>query len=57
MQDSIPGPRDHDLSGRQMLNQLSHPGVPVNCSFCSSDNTFILFSYLEDCLARYNILG
>ena len=24
--DSIPGPWDHDLSQRQMLNQLSHPG-------------------------------
>ena len=30
MQDSIPGPQDHSLSGRQMLNQpLSHPGVPA----------------------------
>ena len=26
MQDSIPGPRDHDLSPRQMLT-LSHPGA------------------------------
>jgi len=25
----IPGPWDHDLSGRQMLNGLSHPGVLV----------------------------
>ena len=25
----IPGPRDHDLSYRQMLNWLSHPGAPV----------------------------
>ena len=25
---SIPGPRDHDLSQRQTLNQLSHPGAP-----------------------------
>jgi len=24
----IPGPWDHDLSQRQTLNQLSHPGVP-----------------------------
>ena len=24
----IPGPRDHDLSQRQMLNQLSHLGAP-----------------------------
>lgn len=28
MRDSIPGPRDHDLSRRQLSNQLSHPGVP-----------------------------
>ena len=25
---SIPGPQDHDLSRRQMLNQLHHPGIP-----------------------------
>ena len=25
---SIPGPRDNDLSQRQTLNQLSHPGTP-----------------------------
>ena len=24
----IPGPWDHDLSGRQVLKQLSHPGTP-----------------------------
>jgi len=29
---SIPGPRDHDLRRRQMLNQLSHPGVPLLCN-------------------------
>ena len=28
MQASIPGPWDHDLSQRQMLNQLIHPGAP-----------------------------
>ena len=28
---SIPGPWDHDLSWRQTLNPLSHPGAP--CSF------------------------
>ena len=27
MQDSILGPWDYDLSQRQMLNQLSHPGA------------------------------
>ena len=26
---SIPGPRDHDQSRRQTLNQLSHPGAPI----------------------------
>ena len=26
---SIPGPWDHDLSQRQMLNQLNHPGAPT----------------------------
>ena len=26
---SIPGPQDYDLSQRQMLNQLSHPSVPI----------------------------
>ena len=25
---SIPGPQDHDLNQRQMLNRLSHPHVP-----------------------------
>ena len=25
----IPGPRDHDLSLRQMLNLLSHSGAPI----------------------------
>jgi len=28
MRDLIPGPWDHDLSRRQTLNQLSHPGAP-----------------------------
>ncbi|XP_064449346.1 pentatricopeptide repeat-containing protein 1, mitochondrial isoform X4 [Mirounga angustirostris] len=28
MLDSIPRPWDHDLSGRQMLNRLSHAGAP-----------------------------
>ena len=27
---SIAGPWDHDLSQRQMLNELSHPGLPRN---------------------------
>ena len=25
----VPGPLDHDLSGRQIFNQLSHPGTPI----------------------------
>ena len=25
---SIPGPQDHDLSPRQALNRLNHPGIP-----------------------------
>ena len=29
---SIPGHWDHDLSGRQTLNRLSHPGAPANTS-------------------------
>ena len=29
MQDLIPGPWHHDLSWRQMLNQLPHPAAPV----------------------------
>ena len=28
MWDSIPGPWDHDLSRRQVLNHLNHPGAP-----------------------------
>ena len=30
---SIPGPQDHDLSQRQMLNQLSYLGVPKQMCF------------------------
>ena len=37
----IAGPQDHDLSGRQMLNQLSHPGVPILICFEKID-LFIL---------------
>ena len=29
MRGSIPGPWDHDLSRRQKLNPLSHPGAPT----------------------------
>ena len=25
----IPGPQDHDLTWRQQVNQLSHPGAPI----------------------------
>ena len=31
MQDSIPGPWDHDLSQRLTFNSLSHPGT-LNCN-------------------------
>ena len=27
------GPWDHNLSPRQMLNQLSHPGAPIYSDF------------------------
>ena len=30
MQDSIPGPQDHELSQRQIPNGLSHPNVPYS---------------------------
>ena len=33
MQGLIPGPWDHDLNQRLMLNQLSHPGAP-NGEYC-----------------------
>ena len=33
MWDSIPGPSDHDLSRRQKLNWLSHPGTLCTCFF------------------------
>ena len=42
MQDSILGPWDYDLSQRQMLNQLSHPGAPVCVYF------FQWFMYLRN---------
>lgn len=29
MRGSVPGPWDHDLSQRQMLIQVSHPGPPT----------------------------
>ena len=40
-QDSIPGPWDHDLSRRQMLNRLSHPGAPYGIveSLCYTPET------------------
>ena len=33
---SVPGCWDHDLSQRQMLNQLSHPGAPIPVVLTSS---------------------
>ena len=32
---SMPGPWDQDLSWRQVLSQLSHPGTPILCFFFS----------------------
>jgi len=43
MWDSISGTRDYDLSRRQMLNQLSHPGVPQ--SSCFKKNAFMEVSF------------
>ena len=42
MQGSIPGPRDYDLSSRQMLHQLSHPSTSVFI-FCGCYNKAINF--------------
>ncbi|XP_064439430.1 putative protein PTGES3L isoform X3 [Mirounga angustirostris] len=39
MRDSIPGLQDHDLSRRQSLNQLSHPGAP--------GRLFLICTFLE----------
>ena len=40
MRDSIPGPRDQELSQRQTLNQLSHPGVPLNSFLYKKSQVF-----------------
>ena len=40
MWDSIPGPWNHDLSWRQMLNWLSHPGVPANTILIPNSKLF-----------------
>uniref|UniRef100_M3Z3A5 Uncharacterized protein n=1 Tax=Mustela putorius furo TaxID=9669 RepID=M3Z3A5_MUSPF len=37
MRNSIPGPQDHDLSRRQRLNPLSHPGAPGSHPFLMTD--------------------
>ena len=36
----IPGSWDHDLSRRQTLNPLSHPGTPSAYSSCSWGSEF-----------------
>ena len=36
---SIPGPWDHDLSPRQTVNQLSHPGTPQRWVYFSEGPT------------------
>ena len=39
----IPGLRDHDLSQRQMLNRLSHPGVlPTFILMCNETSIEVL---------------
>ena len=45
MWNSIPGPWDPNLSGRQMLNQLSHPGAQRNAIFKLTFITFFDFLY------------
>ena len=40
MRDLIPGRWDHDLSQRQLLNQLSHPGVPFDENLICINNIF-----------------
>ena len=49
-QGSIPGPWDHDLSQRQMLNQLSHPGAP-------SVNSLSLREFLTTSKGRWTRLN
>ena len=41
----IPGPWDHDLSWRQMLNQLSHPGIHV----------FLFLSFLDSSMCSQSL--
>jgi len=41
---SIPGPRDHDLSRKQTLNGLNHPGAPMQSNF--KLNSILLFKLL-----------
>ena len=51
MWDSISGPWDHDLSKRERLNWLSHPGAPKFGIFKSKMITCALqcFLYIEFC--------
>ena len=46
MRGSIPGPWDPDLSQRQMLNRLSHPGVPTRY-LCKRDKNSEYLRYLS----------
>ena len=41
MWDLIPGSQDHNLSQRQMLNRLSHPGASAWEDFLSTSNNHI----------------
>ena len=46
---STPGPRDHDLSRRQMLNPLSHPGAPTLPFFKLKSHTNSRHSKPQQC--------
>uniref|UniRef100_M3YHN9 Alpha-adducin n=2 Tax=Mustela putorius furo TaxID=9669 RepID=M3YHN9_MUSPF len=44
MRDSIPGPRDHDLSRRQWPNPLSHPGTEKDCAMNGDSRAAVVTS-------------
>ncbi|XP_073761813.1 endoglin isoform X2 [Callorhinus ursinus] len=56
MRGSIPGPWDHDLSRRHMLNQLSHPGLAetVHCDLqpVDAEVTYITSQVSKGCVAQ-----
>ena len=58
MQDSIPGPRDHDLSQGQTAQLMSHPGIPKDYFLSRSYFTSIILIYIavfEDTLQNFKI--